>query len=180
MARIHDGTVYTDGCEPTRRNVRRGPTGADTETSSRLTLARQGGCPEALVEREAGCKPGEIPLSPGISAKWKEQARRYERFARRWHPAADLDFSPEAAEAMYRYETFGEGDAPGIFGGKHNGYMVGKHCVNLQVAMWKEALAEGLITKQELYADEDLEHPWVEEIVKDMVVNRRGVGIWMV
>lgn len=58
------------------------------------------------------------------SRKWRRIAEIYKRFA----TEDGLDFSDNAAEEMYLFESTGNGDLRvGLFVGKSNGYAVGKH-----------------------------------------------------
>lgn len=74
----------------------------------------------------------------------------------------DGDFSDEAAQAMYLYESRGGKPPSG-----ENGYFAGKHVMDLTVAMWKQDLV-GLdgsptLTKAELY--EDFPAWWLDKIL---------------
>lgn len=64
-----------------------------------------------------------------------------------------LDYSDQAAEEMYLYETKGEGNlSMGLFEvkGKTNGYAVGKKWMNVHIEMWKKDIQEGIIFRFEL------------------------------
>lgn len=67
----------------------------------------------------------------------------------------DFDFSEEAAEEMYLFETRGEGDLQfGLFSDrKPNGYAVGKRYMNVAIEMWKQDIRSGLLFRFELEED---------------------------
>lgn len=72
----------------------------------------------------------------------------------------NLDFSDDAAAEMFAWESRGEGDlALGLFNlrpdGRYNGYAVGKHLMNVTVAMWRQDLRDGLL----LHSDLEQEFP---------------------
>ncbi len=92
-----------------------------------------------------------------VSKRWLKSATLYKFFARTY---SGLDFSDAAAEAMYDYETYGKGYVSYAekVDGKYNGYAVGKHLMDVQLAMWREDLNNVfMLTKHELFTDPDLE-----------------------
>lgn len=91
------------------------------------------------------------------SKKWLKMAEVYRYFARAYK---DLDFSEEAALEMYLYESNGT-----TFIRFKNGYYLGKHLMDLNLAMWKESIRLELLTVQELYEwlPEDM-HPWLDKV----------------
>lgn len=79
--------------------------------------------------------------------KWWRIAEIYKRFA----TESGLDFSDDAAVEMYRFESAGKGDLRnGLFGGKLNGYAIGKHWMDVTIKMWREDIASGLLFRHEL------------------------------
>ena len=117
-----------------------------------------------------------------MTPQWVKQSQRYRRAAEADAAELDacflragqgkrrgwsLDFSEQAAEEMYRYESYGEGDcSSGIFAnGRINGYAHGKHMLNLQFDAWREGIALGLTTKQELLTDPTLDQAWLAEVL---------------
>lgn len=85
-------------------------------------------------------------------------AELYRYFAKPWEHV--LDFSDEALVEMYNSESYGTKIDP------KNGYLVGKHWLNVTVTMWKEDLALGTLFKHELYSDPDLPNWWLDGILK--------------
>lgn len=85
------------------------------------------------------------------SKKWAKMAEIYKLFSDHHE---NIDFSNQALQEMFEYETFGKGDLRlNIFAnknGKFNGYAVGKHWMDVTIAMWKEDIKEGLLFKFEL------------------------------
>ena len=105
------------------------------------------------------------------TAEWWIQAALYRRFADEARYGAVLDFSEAAAEAMYAYETFGQGVNPyGVFtsSGHYNGYAIGKRWLNWQRNAWREGIQDGLITKADLLADESLPHDLVRQTLAEI------------
>lgn len=91
-----------------------------------------------------------------ISKKWRAKAENYKWFARNYPNA---DFSEEAVYAMYDYESTGNGfvNHYDTVDGKVNGYALGKHLLDLQLAMWIEDMARPfMLTKYELLTDPEL------------------------
>lgn len=78
----------------------------------------------------------------------------------------NLDFSNKAKIDMFGYESGGKPDVHfnAKYNGRYNGYAVGKHWMDVTLAMWREDVAKGLLTKHELYNDDD-----VPEVIKEMV-----------
>ena len=116
---------------------------------------------------------------------WQRQAAHYRRQAKAYAAELDaillrqgagrarswsLDFSDEAAQAMYAHETYGVGDLSlTVFtASRLNGYAFGKHLLNLQLDMYREGLARGLTTKAELRADPTLDQAWLAEVLPSL------------
>ena len=84
-------------------------------------------------------------------------AKMYKRFAEDWKK--ELDFSDEAKEAFYNYESRGEGkfDLTSIYTPTNNGYAIGKKWMDWQISEWRDDLRpynpEGTLCKFELYED---------------------------
>lgn len=92
-----------------------------------------------------------------ISIRWLEKAKNYKWFARGYPNA---DFSMGSAIAMYDYESTGKGfvNHYDTIDGKVNGYALGKHLQDIQLAMWFEDLKRPfMLTKYELLTDPELE-----------------------
>jgi hypothetical protein len=94
-------------------------------------------------------------MAAKLSKKWKEKAKLYRRFA---DENKELDWSDEAAAEMYLYESYGivptwTGDwhyYDRRINGLYNGYFVGKHWLDVSIAMWKEDLRDKLLFIEEL------------------------------
>lgn len=92
-----------------------------------------------------------------ISKKWRVKAENYKWFAR-GYPTAD--FSEDAAEKMYIFESTGCGyvNHYDVYDGMVNGYALGKHLQDIQIAMWVEDLKRPfMLTKYELLTDPELQ-----------------------
>jgi hypothetical protein len=83
----------------------------------------------------------------------------YRIFAEDW--SHKLDFSDEALLSLYNHESYGTSLSP------NNGFAVGKQYLNLQVTMWREDLAAGLIFKWELYDDPKYPHWWLDSVLSN-------------
>ncbi len=84
----------------------------------------------------------------------------YLLFARAQCPLGTLDESEEAAMAAYAFESRGECSDL-----SRNAYAVGKSWANVQVAEWKQGLAEGLFLREEFLEDPTLPRWWVESVL---------------
>lgn len=88
----------------------------------------------------------------------------YRIFADEVCPNADLDFSDEAAWAMFAQETYGEKLEKPL----SNGYYVGKAWMDVQIAEWKRDLATFLLFRWELYEDPIFSeyHWWLDKVLE--------------
>jgi hypothetical protein len=91
-------------------------------------------------------------------------AMLYRYFARDWEHCCD--FSNESLVELYNAESYGTECRP------DNGYLVGKRWLNATVAMWKEDLEKGLLTKIELYDDPMLPRQWLESVLRYIIVGK--------
>jgi hypothetical protein len=66
----------------------------------------------------------------------------------------EYDFSDEAAWEMYQFESTG---TPKLYltSETTNGFLVGKHWMDVTIKMWQEDLDKGLLTMNELYYEYD-------------------------
>lgn len=83
----------------------------------------------------------------------------YELFSRDWREC--LVYGKDAQREMYLSESRGFPIRP------TNGYLVGKKWLSVQVAMWREDIAKGLLFKDELYRDERFPRWWLDRVLKD-------------
>lgn len=72
-----------------------------------------------------------------------------------------LDFSKDAKKELYKAETFGKGNPH-----YRNGYAIGKKWLNVQVEMWFEDIAAGMLYIEELYNDPNYPKWWLDKILK--------------
>lgn len=92
-----------------------------------------------------------------ISKKYKKISDAYLYFAKDFIDSSDT--SDKAMIDMYSFETFGH---PKIkyselqSNGTYNAYAIGKHWMDVTLSMWKEDLKSGIITKNELYMDDEI------------------------
>lgn len=102
----------------------------------------------------------------------QQPSKKYKRIAEAYRFYAsniDADFSEKALIEFFNYETFGK---PVIkynqtYDGMYNGYAIGKHWLDVNLAMYREDILIGNLTKYELLQDND-----IPELVKDIVVNK--------
>ena len=76
-----------------------------------------------------------------ISKKWKRMSEIYKGFAVDYPWA---DFSEAAEIQMFSHESTGTPVE------SNNGYLLGKRTMDITVAMWKEDIRDGYLTKTEL------------------------------
>lgn len=76
--------------------------------------------------------------------------------------AEKLDFSDDSLLALYNHESYGTGL------NENNGYAFGKKYLNVQVAMWREDLLRGWISKAELYEDERFPTWWLDSVLDNL------------
>lgn len=88
-----------------------------------------------------------------ITKRWWAKAAVYRAAYRLVHPQAQADFSDEAAQAMFDYESSGAGRPDGIFQHGDNGYALGKKALDLMLAEWRDGAARGLVMYPELKDD---------------------------
>lgn len=102
-----------------------------------------------------------------VTKNWWESAEVYRFFARGF---GNLDFSEQAAIDMFNQETHGRPKFEYYeprYDGKCNGYAVGKHWMDVTLAMWREDLTAGILLKTELLGNEGEKLPTkVQRIVE--------------
>lgn len=88
-----------------------------------------------------------------ITKKWRRMAEIYKRFCPN-EPC--YDFSEQSVMDMFSFESTGrpklnltDRNSEGNF----NGYLVGKHWMDATIAMWKEDIDNGLLSRFELLDD---------------------------
>lgn len=96
----------------------------------------------------------------------------YKIFAKDW----DCDFSIQAMQEMFEFESFGKGNINisgfNTIGKRSNGYAVGKKWLNVQVSAWREEINASLTRRKyllhELWADEKYKdhHEWLIDVLR--------------
>jgi hypothetical protein len=107
--------------------------------------------------------PTTAPKRPTkVSKRFERMCEVYRVFAEDWAPCCD--FSEAAKLQMYLAETFG--DPIGTINGAPpvNGYLVGKHWLNVTMAMWAEDKALGHLVVSELREDPRFPKWWRESL----------------
>jgi hypothetical protein len=102
-----------------------------------------------------------------ITRQWRRMAEIYRLFSDdRW------DFSEQAAEAMFLFESRGVPVTS-----ETNGYLIGKRFMDVTVTLWKKNIELGLLTKFELYADPEFKdhHWWLSKVIGPIYANLRDV-----
>lgn len=106
-----------------------------------------------------------------ISPKYMKIADCYLYFAKDF--LQNSDTSHDALTDMYSFETFGK---PRIKysqlqnNGMFNGYAIGKHWMDVTLAMWKEDVANGHLIKNEILSDQEIPE-FAKTIVQKFVRN---------
>jgi hypothetical protein len=98
-----------------------------------------------------------------VSPKFFRMSEIYRHFSEPW--AHLCDFSDEARHSMYRFESRGTPLPPYSDPRRLNGYQLGKHWMDVTVAMWKDDLAKGLLFRQELYSEPCYPHWWLDLVL---------------
>jgi len=107
------------------------------------------------------------------TARWWKKAAIYKLFAE-----SDMDFSDEAAQDMFTYESIGEGDlSPQIFSTSNNGYAYGKYRMDWHITEWNRDIYRGDLFKEELYASR-FPNAWIDSVIKLENI-RHGEGIML-
>jgi hypothetical protein len=70
-----------------------------------------------------------------------------------------LDYSEENKLELFLSESYGD-----VLCKHNNGYYWGKKWLNVNVAMWKEDINKGLLTKIELFEDPLIPNEWLHQI----------------
>ena len=81
------------------------------------------------------------------------------------------DFSKKAELEAFFYETRGEGQfSLGVMCNdeRKNGYIVGKHWMDVTIRMWREDIKRGVLKKKELYQDPEFQeyHWWLDKVLR--------------
>ena len=87
-----------------------------------------------------------------ISKKWIQISQIYQEFC----PKEDCyDFGPISKENMFLFESTGKPklNLTDKLNGKFNGFLVGKHWMDVTIKMWKEDIDSGLLSKKDLEID---------------------------
>jgi hypothetical protein len=118
--------------------------------------------------------------------KWLKMGEVYKFFAKDFDQA---DFSDRAKLDMFKAESYGgefNFEYREFRNGKLNGYAVGKHLMDIQLAMWNEDLTQfGQLTRRELMLDKALEpirefllewFGWTQDDI-DHLTNFKSVGM---
>lgn len=81
----------------------------------------------------------------------------------------NVDFSDQAAIDAYLWESRGIGNFKfGLFSNHiANGYVVGKHWMDVTIQMWRQDLKDGLLSRIELYREPDFKnyHWWLDKVL---------------
>lgn len=92
----------------------------------------------------------------------------YKLFAQPW--AHVCSFDDAAMLELYNHESYG---TPMTSIRPYNGYAVGKHWLNVTVAMWREDIRDGNLFRHELYESSIYPHWWLDSVLKSCVDNYR-------
>lgn len=78
-----------------------------------------------------------------ISNRYRKKAERYLYFSRYWHHM--LDLTEDSLIECYNWESFGH-----RVKSTNNAYVVGKSWMDVNITIWKEDIANGLLLPEEL------------------------------
>ncbi len=96
----------------------------------------------------------------GTTAKFRRMCEVYRIFSKHWEHV--LDFSDESLVELFNHESYGTSVKP------HNGFLVGKQHLNVNVAMWKEDIEKGTLFVKELY-DGSFPEWWLDSVFRGWV-----------
>ena len=115
-----------------------------------------------------------------VTPKYRKMAQVYKIFASGWD---NLDYSEQALQEMYDYESTGKGNiAISVFNKSNNAYAVGKKWTDVQVSMWLDWLKKPgwMNILEDLYNDE-FPHWWLDSIfynfIRDKVLLYKSMGM---
>jgi len=119
---------------------------------------------------------------------FKDMAKIYKLFV---EEQEHLDFSDEALEQMFEFESKGKGslsiDTQHLnylkTGDKINGYSVGRNVLDITVAMWLDSLTEpGWLPKMEEIYRGKFPYWWLDSVFKNFVKQKdneyKELGLW--
>lgn len=115
-----------------------------------------------------------------MTSSWRKKARLYKQFD--FHPEIPKDYSEQAAEQMFQYESTGKCNLSSTLfhHGNVNGYYYGKRWMDWQISAWREGIRQRLFNKFELWEDLRARFPfsWIrsaldlhvseQELLKDL------------
>lgn len=78
----------------------------------------------------------------------------------------NLSLDDQALNEMYEFESRGKK----LINWRTNGYAVGKHIMDITIAMWEEDIRLGYITKYDFYSDPSLPSWFLDKVIKDVPV----------
>lgn len=97
--------------------------------------------------------------------RWLEKADLYMRFA---SDTGNYTYTPTDAMEMFTFESTGKGSV-----GELNGFALCKKRLDITLAMWKEDIVNGLLTKYELIQD-GYPESWISRVLAGVYVKRTG------
>lgn len=102
--------------------------------------------------------------TPRPTKKWLKQCESYKYFSKDWESCCSyteedqrICFLQESQGYVYPYTKRNED-------GKYNGYLVGKHWMDVNLSMWREDMKDGM-----LYQFELIEDPEIPDVVKKKI-----------
>ena len=120
-----------------------------------------------------------------MTKRFIKMCKIYKIFAEPW----DCDFSQQAMEEMFLFESKGIGDINitgfNATGKKPNGYAVGKKWLNVQVKAWLrdcKLFIDGVEQEhyqgwgnvlKEIYADKKFPHWWLDEVFSKFIKEKK-------
>lgn len=104
-----------------------------------------------------------------MKQRYRNKLAQYRDIMESGWPLAKLDFSEEAARAMYEYESRG-----GAQPDESNGYLHGKRWVDWQTTQWRDEMVAGRLDAVELTSDPSLK--LYEREVKSAIVAAKKIS----
>lgn len=102
----------------------------------------------------------------GVSKRFISICEIYYRFG--YGFTQDHTFTEKDIVELYNQESYGTGVSP------LNGYALGKKIMDITIAMWREDIGRGHLSKYELYKCGEYPEWWLDSVLKNIVVDASG------
>lgn len=109
-----------------------------------------------------------------ITKPFKQMAEVYKVFAKDWKHVCN--FGPVSLDQAFKAETYGREHkrsySKKMGNGRLNGFLVGKHWMDVTLAQWKEDIPQGMLFKYELYREGQFPSWWLDKVLEPIIPGR--------